>query len=83
MVVKDNKETSFEREASIAEIHWLPLDARIATIAEIENFSVSNARIAGNATIAGKQDKKTFASFARSGHAFLSECENIIFAGLS
>ena len=59
MVVKDNKETSFEREASIAEIHWLPLDARIATIAEIENFSVSNARIAGNATIAGKQDKKT------------------------
>ena len=57
MAVKDNKEISFEREASIAEIHRLPFDARIAAIAEIENFSVSNARIADNATIAGELDK--------------------------
>ena len=57
MAVNDNKEISFEREALIAEIHRLPFDARIAAIAEIENFSVSNARIAGNATIAGKLNK--------------------------
>ena len=54
------------REASIAEIHQLPFDARIAAIAEIENFSVSNARIAGNATIAGKLNKTVSISTQRS-----------------
>ena len=43
MAVKDKKEISFEREASIgflrsASLSRLPFDARIAAIAEIENF---------------------------------------------
>ena len=66
MAVKDKKEISFEREASIAEIHQLPFDARISAIAEIENFSASNARIAGNTTIAGKLNKTVSISTQRS-----------------
>ena len=68
MAVKDNKGISFEREALIAEIH-----AQSASLCRKDlcdhrdrKFSISNARIAGNATIAGKLNKTVSISTQRS-----------------
>ena len=66
--VKDNKEISFEREASIAEIHAQsvsPLCKNRRDSRDIKS-SISNTRIAGNATIAGKLNQAVSISMQRS-----------------
>ena len=61
MAVKDNQEISFEREASLVEIHAQSASARRKDRCE----SILSVTIAGNATIAGKLNKTVFTSTQR------------------
>ena len=67
MAVKDNQEISFEREASLVEIHAQSASVRRKDRCDRRDrkFSISSAAIAGNATIAGKLNKKVSISTQR------------------